>query len=103
MEKFFNLRNESGLVQPDGASVRRARLMAGLTQAEVGRRMRVLGYYLPQPHVSKLEHGEYPWGFTERMAAALAAALGVALSDVTESRLLTRAEEQRIQELVTST
>jgi hypothetical protein len=43
MEKFFNLRNESGLVQPDGASVRRARLMAGLTQAEVGRRMRVLG------------------------------------------------------------
>jgi hypothetical protein len=55
---------------------------------------------LPQPYVSKLEHGEYPWGFTERMAAALAAALGVALSDVTESRLLTRAEEQRIQELV---
>jgi len=36
--------------------------LAGLTQAEVARRMRVLGYYLPQPYISKLEYGEYPWG-----------------------------------------
>ena len=74
--------------------------MAGLTQAEVARRMRVLGYYLPQPYISKREYGEYPWGFTERKATALAAALGVALADITESRLFTSAEEELIRGLV---
>ena len=71
--------------------------MAGLTQAEVARRIRVLGYYLPQPYISKLEYGEYPWGFTERKVTALAAPLGVALTDIAESRLFTNAEEELIR------
>jgi transcriptional regulator with XRE-family HTH domain len=100
MEKFFNLRNESGGLRLDAASVKRARLAAGLTQAEVARRVRLLGYYLPQPYVSLLERGLYRWGFTERMAAALAAALGVGPSDITGGRLLTTTDIQRIRGLV---
>jgi transcriptional regulator with XRE-family HTH domain len=101
MDRFFNLRNESGRVSVDGASVRSARRTAGLTQAQVARRMELLGYFLPQPYVSKLEHGEYRWGFTEKMATALAAALGVALSKITGGQMLTTEDAQRIRELVT--
>jgi transcriptional regulator with XRE-family HTH domain len=100
MEKFFDLRNEGGPLQVDGAAVQRARWAAGLTQAGLARRVQLLGYYLPQPYVSKLEHGEYRWGFTERMAAALAAALGVGVSEITGGRLLTTADAQSIRELV---
>jgi transcriptional regulator with XRE-family HTH domain len=100
MERFFRLRNEGGSLRVDGASVRRARWEARLTQAELADRVGLLGYYLPQPYVSKLERGEYRWGFTERMATALAAALGVGISQITDGPLLTIADAQRIRELV---
>ena len=100
MNNFFDLRNESGQLAVDGAAVKRARLTAGLTQAELARRVGLLGYYLPQPYVSKLEHGEYAWGFTERMATALSAALGVAVSEITGGRMLTMTDAQRIRDLL---
>lgn len=100
MEKFFDLRNESGPLAVDGAVVKRARRTAGLTQAELARRVKLLGYYLPQPYISKLEHGEYRWGFTGRMATALAAALGVAVSEITGGRMLTMTDAQRIRDLL---
>lgn len=100
MERFFDLRNEGGPLRVDGASVRRARWAAGLTQAQLARRIDLLGYYLPQPYISKLEHGEYRWGFTERMVTALAAALGIAVSEITGRRPLTMADAERIGELV---
>lgn len=100
MENFFDLRNEGGRLAVDGVAVARARWAAGLTQAEVARRMRLLGYFLPQPYVSMLERGEYRWGFTERMATALASALGVGVSEITGGRLLTAADVQRVQGLV---
>jgi transcriptional regulator with XRE-family HTH domain len=100
MNRFFKLRNETGSLRVDGAAVRRIRYAYGLTQAEVADRMDVLGYKLPQPYVSRLERGEYPWGFTERMATALAAALGVGVSDIAGGRLLTVQDTQRILELV---
>lgn len=100
MDRFFDFRNEGGELEVDGVSVGRARRAAGLTQAEVARRVRLLGYFLPQPYVSKLERGEYRWGFTERMATALAAALGVGISEITGGRLLMTADVQRIRKLV---
>ena len=87
MDSFFGLRNEGGRLSVDGTLVKRARRVAWLTQAEVASRMRLLGYYLPQPYVSLLERGRYRWGFTERMATALAAALGVGVSQITGGRL----------------
>jgi transcriptional regulator with XRE-family HTH domain len=84
----------------DGASVQRARYTAGLTQAQLASRIDLLGYYLPQPYISKLERGEYRWGFTERMAVALAAALGVGIREITGSSLLTMEDAQRMRELV---
>ena len=100
MENFFNLRNEGGRLRADGASVKRARIAAGLTQAVLASRMRLLGYYLPQPSVSLLERGLCRLGLTERMAAALAAALGVGLSDIVGGRVLTTADIHRFQGLV---
>jgi transcriptional regulator with XRE-family HTH domain len=100
MNNFFSLRNEGGSLWVDGASVRRTRYAAELTQNEVSRRMLVLGYYLPQPYVSALERGKYRWGFTERMATALAAALGVGISDITDASLLTPRDVQRVRRLV---
>lgn len=100
MDKFFEIRNESGPLAVDGAAVKRARWTAGLTQAELARRVSLLGYYLPQPYISKLERGEYGWGFTERMATALAAALGVAVSDIVGGRMLAMTDAQRIRDLL---
>jgi transcriptional regulator with XRE-family HTH domain len=100
MSNFFEMRNETGPLAVDGRAVRRARSAARLTQADVESRMTVLGYYLPQPYVSKLENGRYPWGFTERMASALAAALGVGISEITGGRLLSREDICQVRGLV---
>jgi hypothetical protein len=99
MDRFFTLRNEAGRLRVDGGAVRRARWTAGLTQAEIASRMERLGYYLPQPYVSLVERGKYRWGFTERMATALAATLGIGASEITGVPL-TLADAQRIRELV---
>lgn len=100
VDSFFDMRNEGGGLSVDGASVRTARQVAGLTQTQLSRRVALLGYFLPQPYVSRLERGEYPWGFTERMATALASALGVGISEITGGRLFTAADAQRIRKLV---
>lgn len=100
MERLFELRNEAGRLTLDGRAVARARQAAGLTQAQVASRADLLGYFLPQPYVSKLERGEYPWGFSERMACALAAALGVGVSELTRGRLMTRDDVHHIRGLV---
>lgn len=97
--EFFSQRNESGPLVVDGSAVRRARVSAGLTQAEVAWRMELLGYFLSQPYVSFLENGRYPWGFSERMATALAAALGIGVSEITGGRLLSKADVRRVREL----
>jgi hypothetical protein len=99
MDRFFTPRNEAGRLRVDGSAVRRARWAACLTQADIASRMERLGYYLPQPYVSLLESGKYRWGFTERMATALAATLGVGTSEITGAAL-TLADAQRIPELV---
>lgn len=101
MEGFFDVRNEDGNVMLEGEAVARARYAAQLTQAEVARRMKLLGYFLPQPYVSELERGKYRWGFTERKATALAAALGVGICDITGGRLLEACDVQHIQRLLT--
>ena len=93
--QFFPLRNESGPLQLDASAVYRARRAAGLTQAEVSHRMKLLGYFLTQPYVSFLENGRYRWGFTERMATALATALGVGVSELTGGRLMSSTEVER--------
>jgi transcriptional regulator with XRE-family HTH domain len=98
-DQFFPLRNEGGPLQLDGLAVYRARRAAGLTQAELARRMTTLGYFLTQPYLSLLENGRYRWGFSERMATAFAAALGVGVSELTGGRLMSRAEVQRTHEL----
>ncbi len=100
MKRFFNLRNETGPLRVDGEAVKRARCAAGMTQAEVAARMDLPGYALPQPYVSNLEHGKYRWGFSERMASALASALGVGVSEIAGGRLLAVWDAQRIRELV---
>jgi transcriptional regulator with XRE-family HTH domain len=100
MEQFFKVRNETGRLRVDGVSVRRARWNANLTQADIANRMRRLGYYLPQPYVSMLERGRYPWGFTERMATALAAALGVGVSQIVGGNALTSEDTQLVRHLV---
>ncbi|MGH3179018.1 MAG: helix-turn-helix domain-containing protein [Streptosporangiaceae bacterium] len=99
MGPFFDLRNEGGKLSVDGRAVRKARLAAGLTQADLSSRMSLLGYFLTQPYVSTVERGRYPYGFTERMATALAAALGVGVSELTGGRLLTEADVQHVREL----
>jgi transcriptional regulator with XRE-family HTH domain len=99
MKKFLVTRNETGRLRVDGSAVRHARNAAGLTQNDVASRMSVLGYFLPQPYVSMVEHGKYPWGFTDRKATALAAALGVGVGEITGVRL-TLADAQHIQQLV---
>jgi transcriptional regulator with XRE-family HTH domain len=99
MEKFFVTRNETGRLRLDGSAVRLARHAADLTQSDVATRMNVLGYFMPQPYVSMLEHGKYPWGFTDRMATALAATLGVGVGKIAGVRL-TLADAQNIQRLV---
>ncbi len=83
----------------EGVAVRRARWAADLAQAEVSERVRRLGYFLPQPYVSAVERGRYRWGFTERMVTALAAALGVGVSEITGGRLLSKAEVSQVREL----
>jgi transcriptional regulator with XRE-family HTH domain len=90
MDVFFAERNEAGRVAVDGKLVLRARSAAGLTQAQVAGRMKLLGYFLPQSYVSRIERGSYPWGLTERMATALATALGVGVSAITGGRLLSQ-------------
>ncbi len=99
MENFFVMRNESGRLRVDGDAVRRARHAAGLTQSDVASRMSMLGYFMPQPYVSMVERGKYPWGFTDRMATALAAALGVGIEQIAGVRL-TLTDAQQIQMLV---
>ncbi len=99
MERFFELRNEGGPLSVDGRAVARIRRAAGLTQAQVASQVESLGYYLPQPYVSRLERGEYPWGFSERMACALASALGVGVTELTGGRLMTKADIQHIRGL----
>jgi len=86
-------------VSVEGVAVRRARWAADLAQAEVSERVRRLGYFLPQPYVSAVERGRYRWGFTERMVTALAAALGVGVSEITGGRLLSKAEVSQVREL----
>src|SRR5260370_29696646 len=98
-DKFFPLRNDTGRLSLDGSAVRRARLTAELTQAEVTQRMRLLGYDLSQPYVSAVERSCYRWGFSERMAAALAAALGVGVSQLTGGRLVSKADARKVREL----
>src|SRR5260370_15195585 len=97
--EFFPLRNEGGPVSVEGVAVRRARWAADLAQAEVSERVRRLGYFLPQPYVSAVERGRYRWGFTERMVTALAAALGVGVSEITGGRLLSKAQVSQVREL----
>jgi transcriptional regulator with XRE-family HTH domain len=77
----------------------RARLAANLTQKQLSRRMQQLGYFLTQPYVSMIENGRYRWGFTERMATALATALGVGLTTLTGGRLLSRTDAQQLHQL----
>src|SRR5260370_23622886 len=98
-ESFFKQRNEGGKFTANGSAVHRARKSAGLTQLEVEQRMRLLGYYLPQSYISMIENNRYRWGFSERMAAALAAALGVGLTDIMGCRLLTQTDLAVINDL----
>lgn len=63
--RFFPLRNEGGPLHLDGLAVHRARRAAGLTQAQLAHRTILLGYFLPQPYVSLLEHGRPPGGTQE--------------------------------------
>jgi transcriptional regulator with XRE-family HTH domain len=98
-DSFFAMRNEGGPLHVDGCAVYRARRVAGLTHAELAQRMRMLGYFLSQPYVSLVENGRYRWGFTERMATALAAALGVEITQITGGRLLSPGQARQIRQL----
>ncbi len=99
-ERFFAERNEDGRLVLDGSAVLRARAAAGLTQAEVSQRVNLLGYMFPQPYVSMVERNRYPWGFTERMATAIAAVLGVGLTKITGGRLISRADANEVQTML---
>lgn len=100
-EQFFPVRNEGGPIKVNAAAVRRARYKAGLTQEKLARRMKLLGYFLPQSYVSRIENNGYPWGLSERMATALAAALGVGLTTITGGKLLSEAASEHAQDLLT--
>src|ERR1022692_4193939 len=94
-DQFSPVRNEGGPLQLDGLAVYRARRAAELTQTAVARRTMMLGYFLTQPYVSLLENDSYRWRFSERMATAFAAAIGVGVSELTSGRLMSRADVQR--------
>lgn len=99
MTKFYDRLSENGLWAVNGAAVLRARRMARLTQADVADRMKELGRPLSQPSISRLERGEYVSLFNEREITALAAALGVGLSEISGGQRLTRAEMKLLWEL----
>jgi transcriptional regulator with XRE-family HTH domain len=98
-DQFFPTRNEAGDLAIDAPAVRSARVAARLTQQELSQRMLLLGYQLSQPCISKIEHGQLPWGFTGRMATALAAALGVEVTAITGGCLLTRVDVAHVRNL----
>lgn len=83
----------------DGVAVRTARKAARLSQAQVAQRMNYLGYSLPQPYVCRVEMDTCPHSFTEPEVTALAAVLGVGISEIANCRLLMNHEVGRVHEL----
>jgi hypothetical protein len=61
--------------------------------------MEKLGYALSQSYVSRAEYGTCPHKFSEREVTALAAILGVGITEITGCRLIADKEAGRAREL----
>jgi transcriptional regulator with XRE-family HTH domain len=99
MNQSFYIQRDSCVLKVDGHAVLGAWKAAGLSQTAVARRMEEFGYHLSQAYVSRIEHNTCPHRFHEREATALAAVLGVGITEITICRLLAGKEVGRVREL----
>lgn len=100
MTDHVSVRSESGPFDTSGSAVRSARVAAGLKQAEIADRVQALGINVSQGWISQLERGQKMRGLSERLVTALAAALGVGVTEITGGSLLSREESLRTCELL---